>query len=112
MSESCTLKSAVEMAPGAASGMGPTSAKRSSVDPISFRRLNVGPGPAIYGRSPTGSHGHLNVGSAPDKGPSRADDVGRVVGLCCHSDGPGSTSAIRRTADDGGIKQLDGRFLH
>ncbi len=36
----------------------------------------------------------------------------QVVGLSCHWDGPGSTSAIRRTADDGGIKQLDGGFLH
>jgi hypothetical protein len=38
--------------------------------------------------------------------------VWQVVGLSCHWDGPGSTSAIRRTADDGGIKQLDGSFLH
>jgi hypothetical protein len=34
------------------------------------------------------------------------------IGLCCHWDGPGSTPAIWRTADDGGIKQLDGSFLH
>ena len=37
---------------------------------------------------------------------------GLQFGLSCHWDGPGSTSAIRRTADDGGIKQLDGSFQH
>jgi hypothetical protein len=34
------------------------------------------------------------------------------AGLSCHWDGPGSTSAMWRTADDGGIEQLDGSFLH
>jgi hypothetical protein len=62
----------------------------------------------IYGRSPTGSHGHLNVGSAPDKGPPRADDVGRVVGLSRHWDGRGSTSAMWHIAEGDSVKQADG----
>lgn len=48
----------------------------------------------------------------PDNGPSRADDVGRVVGLCRHSGALDFTSAMWRIADGGGTVQLNGSFLH
>jgi hypothetical protein len=35
-----------------------------------------------------------------------------VVGHCRHWGGSGSTSAMRRIADSGGIEQSDGSFLH
>jgi len=38
--------------------------------------------------------------------------VWQVVGLCGHWGGLGSTSAMWRIADSGGIEQPDGSFLH
>jgi hypothetical protein len=35
-----------------------------------------------------------------------------LIGLSCHWDRQGSTSAMWRIADDGGIEQPDGSFLH
>jgi hypothetical protein len=39
-------------------------------------------------------------------------DERSVVGHCRHWGEPGSTSAMRRIADSGGIEQRNGSFLH